>query len=183
MVRGLVCRDEPEDYRPIFRVYSIDGVYPWPAPPSPMPREIFILGECVPPSAPARWCARRSGTSCITSFPGRLSIAGNVVHPAGIVRRHGVPLQRLSHHASRRAGAAVPGRDRGSVICPGQPRLLTPRLPHRRASPERSNGLSRKMLSPPGDREGSNPSPSGSQSVSPVPSMPTAGKTRLVPGV
>ena len=40
VVRGLVCRDEPEDYRLIFRVYGIDGVYPWPAPPSPLPREI-----------------------------------------------------------------------------------------------------------------------------------------------
>jgi hypothetical protein len=51
VVRGLVCRDEPEDYRLILRVYGIDGVYPWPAPPNPMPREIFILGECVAPSA------------------------------------------------------------------------------------------------------------------------------------
>ena len=28
VVRGLVCRDEPEDYRLIFRVYGIDGMYP-----------------------------------------------------------------------------------------------------------------------------------------------------------
>ncbi len=43
------------------------------------------------------------------------------VHAAGIVRRHGVPLQRLSHHASRRATPLVPDRDRGSLICPGRP--------------------------------------------------------------
>jgi hypothetical protein len=51
VVRGLACRDDSADYRLIFRVYGIDGVYPWPAPPNPMPREIFILGECVAPSA------------------------------------------------------------------------------------------------------------------------------------
>jgi hypothetical protein len=51
VVRGLVCRDEPEDYRLIFRVHGIDGVYAWPAPPTPLPREIFILGECIAPTA------------------------------------------------------------------------------------------------------------------------------------
>jgi hypothetical protein len=51
VVRALVCRGEPEDYRLIFRVYGINGVYPWPAPPTPPPREIFILGECVAPTA------------------------------------------------------------------------------------------------------------------------------------
>ena len=42
-------------------------------------------------------------------FPSR-STAGRrlPVHAAGIVRRHGVPLQRLSHHASRRAKPQFP---------------------------------------------------------------------------
>src|SRR5882672_1960749 len=71
VVRGLVCRDEPEDYRLIFRVYGIDGVYPWPAPPSPMPREIFTLGECVAPSADRAGAVVRTTkqSSCITGFP------------------------------------------------------------------------------------------------------------------
>jgi hypothetical protein len=81
VVRGLVCRDEPEDYRLIIRVYGIDGVYPWPAPPSPMPREIFILGEMRR--------AERAGAVARTTkqyllhhgFPGRLSTAGNVAFP------------------------------------------------------------------------------------------------------
>jgi len=52
----------------------------------------------------ARRRARRS-TSCITGFPAgsRPRASRLPVHPAGIVRRHGVPFQRLSHHASRRA--------------------------------------------------------------------------------
>jgi hypothetical protein len=112
VVRGLVCRDEPEDYRLILRVYGIDGVYPWPAPPNPMPREIFILGECVAPRR-TRWGggahdeavppASRVSRPALDRRQRRLP-----VHPARIVRRHGVPLQRLSHLASRRAGAAVP---------------------------------------------------------------------------
>src|SRR5205823_2560636 len=31
--------------------YGIDGVYAWPALPNPLPREIFILGECIAPTA------------------------------------------------------------------------------------------------------------------------------------
>ena len=83
MVRGLVCRDEPEDYRLIFRVYGIDGVYPWPAPPSPMPREIFILGECVAPSAERAGAVVRTTKQYLLhhGFPGRLSTAGNVAFP------------------------------------------------------------------------------------------------------
>ncbi len=44
VVGGLVCRDEPEDYRLVFRVYGIDGGAAWPVPPNPDAREIFILG-------------------------------------------------------------------------------------------------------------------------------------------
>jgi hypothetical protein len=83
VVRGLVCRDEPEDYRLIFRVYGIDGVYPWPAPPNPMPREIFILGECVAPSAERAGAVVRTTKQYLLhhGFPGRLSTAGNVAFP------------------------------------------------------------------------------------------------------
>ncbi|HEY1431100.1 MAG TPA: acyclic terpene utilization AtuA family protein [Stellaceae bacterium] len=83
VVRGLVCRDEPEDYRLIFRVYGIDGVYSWPAPPSPMPREIFILGECVAPSAERAGAVVRTTKQYLLhhGFPGRLSTAGNVAFP------------------------------------------------------------------------------------------------------
>ena len=83
VVRGLVCRDEPEDYRLIFRVYGIDGVYPWPAPPSPLPREIFILGECVAPIAERAGAVVRTTKQYLLhhGFPGRLSTAGNVAFP------------------------------------------------------------------------------------------------------
>jgi hypothetical protein len=83
VVRGLVCRDEPEDYRLIFRVYGIDGVYDWPAPPNPLPREIFILGECVAPSAERAGAVVRTTKQYLLhhGFPGRLSTAGNVAFP------------------------------------------------------------------------------------------------------
>jgi hypothetical protein len=83
VVRGLVCRDEPEDYRLIFRVYGIDGVYPWPAPPSPLPREIFILGECIAPSSARAGAVVRTTKQYLLhhGFPGRLSTAGNVAFP------------------------------------------------------------------------------------------------------
>jgi acyclic terpene utilization AtuA family protein len=83
VVRGLVCRDEPEDYQLIFRVYGIDGVYPWGAPPSPPPREIFILGECIAPTAERASAVVRTTKQYLLhhGFPGRLSTAGNVAFP------------------------------------------------------------------------------------------------------
>jgi hypothetical protein len=83
VVRGLVCREEPEDYRLIFRVYGIDGVYAWPAPPSPLPREIFILGECIAPSGERASAVVRTTKQYLLhhGFPGRLSTAGNVAFP------------------------------------------------------------------------------------------------------
>jgi len=44
VLRGPVRQNEPKDYRLVFRVYGIDGVYAWPVPPNPGAREIFILG-------------------------------------------------------------------------------------------------------------------------------------------
>ncbi|HJU17128.1 MAG TPA: acyclic terpene utilization AtuA family protein [Stellaceae bacterium] len=83
VVRGLVCRDEPEDYRLIFRVYGINGVYAWPAPPSPLPREIFILGECIAPSGERAGAVVRTTKQYLLhhGFPGRLSTAGNIAFP------------------------------------------------------------------------------------------------------
>jgi hypothetical protein len=83
VVRGLVCRDEPEDYRLMFRVYGIDGVYPWGTPPSPPPREIFILGESIAPTAERASAVVRTTKQYLLhhGFPGRLSTAGNVAFP------------------------------------------------------------------------------------------------------
>ena len=83
VVRGLVCRDEPEDYRLIFRVYGIDGVYAWPAPADPLPREIFILGECIAPTAERASAVVRTTKQYLLhhGFPGRLSTAGNIAFP------------------------------------------------------------------------------------------------------
>jgi len=48
-----------------------------PTPPSPMPREIFVLGECVAPSAERAGAVVRTTQYLLHhGFPGRLSTAG-----------------------------------------------------------------------------------------------------------
>jgi hypothetical protein len=71
VVRGLVCRDEPEDYRLIFRVYGIDGVYPGQRRRTRCPARFSSSANVSrrAPNALGRWCARRSSTSCIMGFP------------------------------------------------------------------------------------------------------------------
>jgi hypothetical protein len=104
------------------------------------------------PSAPARWCARRS-----TSFPftppelsGGTAYRFNVYH-----------IMQVDE-----PGAAVPGRARGSVIGPGRPGLLTARLPHRKGRPGTLERGSLEKNCPLRGTEGSNPSPSSRESVS-----------------
>ena len=47
IVRDLVCEDTVEDYRLGFRLYGVDGVRRWAEPPAQMPREAFVMGECI----------------------------------------------------------------------------------------------------------------------------------------
>jgi hypothetical protein len=83
IVRGFVCEDKPEDYRLTFRVYGIDGVRLCPAPPDPMPREIFILGQCIAPTEERAEEVVRTTKQYLLhhGFEGRLSTAGNLAFP------------------------------------------------------------------------------------------------------
>src|SRR5262249_58979743 len=51
IVRDLVCEDGAEDYRLGFRLYGVDGVRAWAEPPAQLPREAFVMGECIAPTA------------------------------------------------------------------------------------------------------------------------------------
>ena len=50
VVRDLVCEDAVEDYRLGFRLFGVDGVRTWAEPPAHMPREVFVMGECIAPT-------------------------------------------------------------------------------------------------------------------------------------
>lgn len=83
VVRDLVCEDAVEDYRLFFRVYGIDGVRDWGAPPDPLPREAFILGECIAPTPERAEEVIRSTKQYLLhhGYEGRLTTAGNIAFP------------------------------------------------------------------------------------------------------
>lgn len=82
--RTLLCpAGERPDYTLFVRRYGLDGVAPWPAPPAVPPREVFLLVECIAPTA-----ARAKGVLTTVKqyllhhgFPGRLSTGGNIAFP------------------------------------------------------------------------------------------------------
>ena len=51
VVRDLVCEDAPEDYTLRFRVYGVDGVRMAAPAGEPPPGEVFVMGECIAPTA------------------------------------------------------------------------------------------------------------------------------------
>jgi hypothetical protein len=83
VVRDLVCEDTAQDYDLFFRVYGVDGVRNWPTLPDPMPRETFIMGECLAPSADRAEEVVRATKQYLLhhGFAGRLSTAGNLAFP------------------------------------------------------------------------------------------------------
>ncbi len=83
VVHDLVCEDTPEDYQLFFRVYGADGVRSWSAPPETWPREVFVLGECIAPSAERAEEVVRTTKQYLLhhGYEGRLSTAGNVAFP------------------------------------------------------------------------------------------------------
>ena len=83
VVRDLVCEDTSEDYRLFFRVYGVDGVRAWEAPPDPLPREAFIMGECIAGSPERAEEVIRTTKQYLLhhGFEGRLSTAGNLAFP------------------------------------------------------------------------------------------------------
>jgi len=83
LVDSLVCEDQPKDYTLRFRVYGIDGVRMVPPAQEALPGEIFIMGECIAPTAERASEVVRTCKQFLLHFgyPGRLTTAGNVAFP------------------------------------------------------------------------------------------------------
>jgi hypothetical protein len=82
-VRELTPPSPSEPYRLFYRVYGIDGVSERPAPPQPLPREIFVLVECIAPAAEEAKAVATVFKQYLLhhGFPGRLSTGGNLAFP------------------------------------------------------------------------------------------------------
>lgn len=83
VVRDLVCEDAVEDYRLGFRLYGIDGVRQWLEPPAHMPREAFVMGECIASTPERAEEVIRTTKQYLLhhGYEGRLSTAGNLAFP------------------------------------------------------------------------------------------------------
>jgi len=71
------------DYNIFFRVYGRDGVVEWPASPAVPLRNIFVVVDCIGPTAQQV----KTVLACCKQyllhhgFPGRISTAGNIAFP------------------------------------------------------------------------------------------------------
>lgn len=83
VVRDLVCEDAAEDYRLTFRLYGIDGVRAWGEPPAVLPREVFVMGECIAPTPERAEEVVRTTKQYLLhhGYEGRISTAGNLSFP------------------------------------------------------------------------------------------------------
>lgn len=83
VVAELVTDDGVPDYQLSFRIYGIDGVYPWPEPPKVQPREIFVMAECIAPTLDRALAVAKTTKQYLLhhGFPGRLSTSGNLAFP------------------------------------------------------------------------------------------------------
>jgi hypothetical protein len=83
VVRELVCEDTPEDYTLRFRVYGVDGVRMAAPVGEAPPGEVFIMGECIAPTAERAAEVVRTLKQYLLhhGYPGRLSTAGNLAFP------------------------------------------------------------------------------------------------------
>lgn len=84
LVADLVCDSGAKpDYDLTFRIYGLDGVYPWPQAPATPPREIFVMAECIAPTRERAMQVAKSTKQYLMhhGFPGRLSTSGNMAFP------------------------------------------------------------------------------------------------------
>jgi len=83
IVRELTPPRADKPYQMFWRIYGMDAVFPWPVPPDPLPREIFIMCECIADTAEeARAVATVTKQYLLHhGFPGRLTTAGNTAFP------------------------------------------------------------------------------------------------------
>jgi hypothetical protein len=82
-VRDLVCEDAAEDYRLGFRLFGVDGVRAWAEPPAHLPRETFVMGECIAPTPERAEEVVRTTKQYLLhhGYEGRLATAGNLAFP------------------------------------------------------------------------------------------------------
>src|SRR5215831_14973623 len=83
VVHDLVCEDTAEDYQLSFRLYGVDGVREWGEPPEHLPREGFVMGECIAPTAERAEEVIRTTKQYLLhyGYAGRLCTAGNLAFP------------------------------------------------------------------------------------------------------
>ncbi len=83
VVRDLVCEDSPQDYTLRFRVYGVDGVRMAAPPGEALPGEVFVMGECIAPTAERAAEVVRTCKQYLLhhGYSGRLSTAGNLAFP------------------------------------------------------------------------------------------------------
>src|SRR6266571_1042338 len=83
VVRDLVCEDAAEDYRLGFRLFGVNGVRAWAEPPAHMPRETFVMGECIAPTPERAEEVIRTTKQYLLhhGYEGRLATAGNLAFP------------------------------------------------------------------------------------------------------
>jgi hypothetical protein len=82
-VRELVGASVPLPYTLHHRVYGVDGVVAWPTPPQALPREVFVMVECIAQTADAAKAVTTVFKQYLLhhGFPGRISTAGNLAFP------------------------------------------------------------------------------------------------------
>ena len=83
VVRELVCEDQPQDYTLRFRVYGVNGVRMAAPAQEPPPGEVFVMAECIAPTAERAAEVVRTCKQYLLhhGYPGRLSTAGNLAFP------------------------------------------------------------------------------------------------------
>ena len=82
-VRELVSTTVSGPFELHYRVYGIDGVFAWPEPPAVMPREVFVMVECIAATADDAKAVATVFKQYLLhhGFPGRISTGGNLAFP------------------------------------------------------------------------------------------------------
>lgn len=82
-VRELVEPSVSGPFQLYYRVYGIDGVLAWPEPPVTLPREVFVMVECIAATADDAKSVATVFKQYLLhhGFPGRISTGGNLAFP------------------------------------------------------------------------------------------------------
>ena len=82
-VRELVAESVRAPFDLHYRVYGIDGVFEWQGPLPALPREVFVMVECIAASAEDAKSVATVFKQYLLhhGFPGRISTGGNLAFP------------------------------------------------------------------------------------------------------